>query len=229
LIEDDRNIAAALRQALLRDYSVSVVTSGSNGLRAARTVNPDLIILDLQLPDMNGLAVCENLRANGCDVPVIILTAESRPISKIQLLDAGADDYMTKPFSLGELKARLRALLRNAAYRQTRASALIFGDLTLDPASYVVKRVGQSIQLRPKEFALLESLMRHGGNVVTRDRLISDVWDGQELPWTNTVDVHIKYLRDKIDRPFDWKLIKTVHGIGYRLNMQPVKQAVEHV
>jgi two-component system OmpR family response regulator len=147
----------------------------------------------------------------------LILSGESKVMSKISLLDAGADDYLTKPFSLGELKARLRVVTRRIGGQKDSNQRLTSDCLVLDIDTRKVERDGQIIPLRRKEFALLECLMQHAGTVVSRDILTSYAWHANEHPWTNTVDVHIKYLRDKIDRPFDRPLIKTVHGLGYKL------------
>lgn len=217
LIEDDRSISQALSHALANTYSVETASTATDGLRQAETYSPNAIILDLNLPDMPGLEVCGRLRNSGNKAPIIILTGESKIMSKITLLDAGADDYLTKPFSLGELKARLRVLLRQGTAARIVPSRLATDDLILDADTHQVERSGRIIKLRRKEFAMLECLMQHAGSVVTRDMLTAYAWQDNEDPWTNTVDVHIKYLRDKIDRPFDRPLIKTVHGLGYKL------------
>lgn len=221
LIEDSRDIALALSQALATSYSVTLASTGSAGLKLAKNETFDLIILDLSLPDINGEEICGELRRNGSTVPILVLTGESGVMSKIRLLDAGADDYLTKPFSLGELKARLRVLERREQAAPAEASQLTVGTLTLDKDKYVVERDGQLIRLRRKEFALLECLMLHPDTVVTRSALGNYAWQGSDKPWTNTIDVHIKHLRDKVDRPFDEPVILTVHGIGYKLVSQP--------
>ncbi|HVI60570.1 MAG TPA: response regulator transcription factor [Candidatus Saccharimonadales bacterium] len=221
LIEDNREIGAALRQVLTADYSVTLTDSGLTGLKHARNKQFDLIILDLNLPDMAGLEVCQQLRADGFGGPVLILTGETKIMSKIKLLDAGADDYLTKPFSLGELKARLRVLLRRGQPPAADAEPLVVGDLVLDQRQRQVRRGGQVIHLRRKEFALLECLMLHAGINVSRTLLGSYAWQGADKPWSNTIDVHIKHLRDKLDRPFEEDLITTVHGTGYRLEARP--------
>jgi two-component system OmpR family response regulator len=221
LIEDNRDIALAFRQVLATGYSITLAENGRFGLKHARNDSYDIIILDLNLPDMAGLDVCEELRAGGCDTPILILTGESKVITKIRLLDAGADDYLTKPFSLGELKARLRVLKRRGHQEPTAPKQLVVGELTLDKDSHQVSRDGQAIQLRRKEFALLECLMLHAGSVVSRSLLGNYAWQGADTPWTNTIDVHVKHLRDKIDRPFGRPLIQTVHGLGYKLSEEP--------
>lgn len=216
LVEDNQNIASALSQALATTYTVDWAGTASFGLSKASQVAYDIIVLDLNLPDMQGLEVCRRLRRDNHTMPILILTAEVKPISKINLLDAGADDYLTKPFSLGELKARLRVLLRRTS-KQPQTNQLAIEDLTLDTDTHTVTRAGKSIRLRRKEFFLLECLLQHAGSVVTREALSHYAWRENEDPWTNTIDVHIKYLRDKIDRPFAKPLIKTVHGLGYKL------------
>lgn len=220
LVDDDRNIARALALALRGDYDVDIIFNGEQALSRANSGTYALIVLDLNLPDIAGLNVCCQLRDRGLDCPILILTGENEVLTKINLLDAGANDYLTKPFSLGELKARLRALLRNTMPDLRMPRQLTAGSLLLDRRTHAVLRDGIPINLRRKEFALLECLMQHAGSVVTRAALIRHGWQGAEEPWTNTVDVHIKYLRDKLDRPFDTHVIQTVHGLGYRLNAE---------
>jgi two-component system, OmpR family, response regulator len=225
LIEDDRNIALALRQALTTSHAIDIAPTGERGLQLSRNNEYDVIILDLHLPDMAGLEICEAIRQQNSTVPILVLTGEAQVMSKIRLLDAGANDYLTKPFSLGELKARLRVLERQGKYLGTAPVRQIqVGELLLDAAAHRVERNGQPIQLRKKEFTLLECLMRHAGSVVSRSSLAEYAWGDSDHPWANTIDVHIKYLRDKIDRPFSSALIKTVHGLGYKLEVEPSPQ-----
>jgi two-component system OmpR family response regulator len=219
IVEDNFGITLALSQALSPHYTVDCVDTGEAALLKIQSATYSMILLDLSLPDMPGLAVCKALRAAHVDAPILILTAEARTTTKVELLDAGADDYLTKPFSLEELKARLRALMRHHATVKPPVSKLVVGDITLDKSKHTVERSGTRVELRRKEFALLECLMSHAGTVVTRAILTSYAWDEEEDTWTNTVDVHIKYLRDKIDRPFGQRLIKTVHGLGYKLEI----------
>lgn len=221
LIEDDRGIATALVQAL-NDYEVVVAETGQDGLALALDDSYALAILDLNLPDITGLDVCKQLRLHSSTLPILILSSEARVLSKINLLEAGADDYLTKPFSLGELKVRIRALLRRNGKLIFKRGRLSVEDLSLDSERHRVERAGQTIRLRRKEFALLECLMQQPGSVVSRQTLTSYAWQSSEDPWANTVDVHIKYLRDKIDRPFSNPLIKTVHGLGYKLEAPEV-------
>lgn len=222
LIEDNRSVAAALSQATALDYNLTVAQTGMSGLKYAADNSYDAIILDLNLPDISGLEVCSLLRAKGNSTPILILSGEEKVMSKITLLDAGANDYLTKPFSLGELKVRLRVLLRDNPSAPTPLKKLEFGDVLLDPASHTVIRSGQPVELRKKEFAILECLLMHANTVVSRATLGTYAWHGGDEPWTNTIDVHIKHLRDKFDRPFAEPLIRTVHGVGYKLSVQPL-------
>jgi two-component system OmpR family response regulator len=217
LVDDDRSIAQALALALRSHYTVDIADNGMEALLKASNEQYVAIILDLNLPDISGLVVCQQLRDRGLSAPILVLTGESQVLTKINLLDAGANDYLTKPFSLGELKARMRVLTRNTPGARPLPRQLAANGLLLDRQMHTVTREGVAICLRRKEFALLECLMEHAGNVVTRGTLTRHAWHGAEDPWTNTIDVHIKYLRDKLDRPFDRAVIQTVHGLGYRL------------
>lgn len=217
LVDDDNHLASALELALRGAYDIDIALNGTQALFKAENGQYNAIVLDLNLPDMGGLVVCEQLRSRGVETPILVLSGECRVLIKINLLDAGANDYLTKPFSLGELKARLRVLTRSGPKRQILPRKLSVGGLVLDRQMHTVTREGMSISLRRKEFALLECLMEHAGNVVTRSTLIKHAWHGAEDPWANTIDVHIKYLRDKLDRPFDRPVIQTVHGLGYRM------------
>lgn len=224
LVEDDRSMAGALAQALRLNYDITIVSTGKQAIVKADITYYDTIVLDLNLPDAAGLSICQQLRQRGVTTPILVLSGESHVLTKIQLLDAGANDYLSKPFSLGELKARLRVMLRAKHVSSLPTIMLSVGGLTLDRQSFTVKRNGTAIRLRRKEFAVLECLMEHAGSVVTRDILTRSVWPGSGELWTNTVDVHIKHLRDKIDRPFDAALIRTVHGLGYKLEEQTVPE-----
>lgn len=217
LIEDNRSVAEALRQATTLDYALTIARTGLSGLALAAENNYDAIVLDLNLPDMHGFDICQELRTRGDTTPILILSGEDKVMSKIKLLDAGANDYLTKPFSLGELKVRLRVLLRDNNAAVVAPSTLEVGDIQLDPSTHTVERAGEAIQLRRKEFSLLECLMLNANRVVTRTTLGNYAWQHSEAPWTNTIDVHIKHLRDKVDRPFDTPIIQTIHGIGYKL------------
>jgi DNA-binding response OmpR family regulator len=219
VIEDEPGIALALYKAL-RDanYHVDTAKSGTSGLRKAAVKKFDVVLLDLGLPDMSGLTICQQLRDEGLKAPIIVLTAESSVRTKVSLFDAGANDYITKPFSIEELQARIRACLRQMPKEPTRARLMV-GDIVLNTGTRSVERGGLIIPLRRKEFAILEYLMQHPGMAVTRSSLFNYAWDHNEEGWTNTIDVHIKHLRDKVDRPFSSHLIKTVHGVGYKLDV----------
>lgn len=217
LVEDDRSIAGALAQALHDDYDIDVASSGKLALYKTDSEEYQIIVLDLNLPDTSGIIVCQQLRERGVSAPILILSAEARVLTKINLLDAGANDYLTKPFSLGELKARLRALARTNPITKPPATILSVGDLVMNRRTFKVERGGLDIPMRRKEFALLECLMEHAGYVVTRDMLLQSVWQSPDEIWTNTVEVHIKHLRDKIERPFGDRLIRTIHGLGYKI------------
>jgi two-component system, OmpR family, response regulator len=224
LIEDDAVMVASLRRGLHEAYLVDAVATGVEGLHEAEVGDYDGIVLDLMLPDMLGVTVCQRLRQRQIATPILILTGRDSIRDKVLVLDAGADDYLTKPFSLEELRVRLRVLVRREP-QWVRTSRLTVGDLELDMATRRTSCRGVPIQLRRKEYALLEYLMHHAGSVVTRAMIIDHVWDVGDSLWTNAVDVHIKYLRDKIDRPFDMELIKTVHGVGYMMEV-PVESPV---
>jgi DNA-binding response OmpR family regulator len=172
-------------------------------------------VLDLRLPDLDGMEACARLRRAGCWTPILMLTARDGLGDRVGGLDRGADDYMTKPFEFPELLARLRALVRRG--QEARPAALATGDLVVDPAAHRVRRGGEEIELTAKEFALLEYLARHLGAVLSREQLIEAVWDESYRGDSNLVDVYIRRLRDKIDRPFDRDTLQTVRGVGYRL------------
>ncbi len=226
LVEDDRSIAGALAQALHESYDIDIASTGKLALYKTDTEQYEAIVLDLNLPDTSGIFICQQLRERGVSAPILILSGETKVLTKINLLDAGANDYLTKPFSLGELKARLRVLARPGNQPANKSSKLIVGDLVMNRKTFTVSRNDIEIELRRKEFALLECLMEHAGTVVTRDMLLRSVWQASDELWTNTVDVHIKHLRDRIDRPFEGRMIRTVHGLGYKIEaFQPLIMA----
>jgi two-component system, OmpR family, response regulator len=220
LVEDDAAMVACLRRCLHESYIIDAVTTGVEGLHEAEVGSYDAIVLDLMLPDMLGVTVCQRMRQGQIVTPILVLTARAEVNDKVLALDAGADDYLTKPFSLEELRARLRVLVRRQP-QAVRTSQLRAGDLTIDLATRRVSRGEVLIKLRRKEYALLEYLMHNAGIVVTRAMIVDHVWDAGDSLWTNAVDVHVKYLRDKIDRPFNTSLITTVHGVGYMLEAAP--------
>jgi heavy metal response regulator len=214
VVEDERKVASFIRQGLGEEgYAVDVASNGEEGLAMARDGVHDLIILDIGLPKMNGLQVLQELRRRKVTAPVLLLTVRATIEDKVLGLDAGADDYLTKPFAFQELVARVRALLR----RRTEGgpAVLQFADLTLDPARHTAFRGGQKIDLTSKEFALLDYFMRNPGRVLTRTMIIEHVWDYDFDTGTNVVDVYVNYLRKKIDSDREPKLIHTIRGVGY--------------
>ena len=215
LVEDDPTLLEALAYNLEREgYEVVRASDGIAALDCARAQQPDLILLDVMLPGLDGLTVCRTLRRE-MSVPIVLLTARSGEVDRIVGLDTGADDYIAKPFSLGELFARLRAVLRRGS--REPETKLLAGDLTLDLVAHRALRGGQSLNLAPKEFDLLAELIRHKGAVLTRDLLLQRVWGFDFGGDTRTVDVHIRWLREKIeDDPASPKRIETVRGLGYR-------------
>ncbi|HHB89704.1 MAG TPA: response regulator transcription factor [Anaerolineae bacterium] len=218
IIEDDEDLRRALKMSLRQQgYQVETAGTGPKGLKKARAQGYDLIILDLMLPGLDGLSLVRALRQTS-QTPVLILTARSSEIDKIIGLESGADDYLTKPFSLGELVARIRALLRRTRTAAPAApERLISGDLTLDLITRRVTLCGQRLDLSPKEFSLLAELMRNEGAVLSRDLLLTRVWGYDYAGNTRTVDVHIHWLREKIEAdPAHPRYLQTVRGIGYR-------------
>jgi DNA-binding response OmpR family regulator len=216
LIEDDKQMAHAVRAALENYFIVEIALTGEKGEQQLQINNYDLVILDWVLPDTNGLALCERIRKLGLTVPILMLTGQDEVEKKVMSLNAGADDYLTKPFRFEELLARIRALLRRRSV-EIVPTTLTLDDLIFDLNKRSVKRNGSVINLRRKELYLLEYLMKNIGRVITREMILDQIWDSSNESLTNIVDVHIKYLRDKIDKPFDKKLIKTVHGFGYKM------------
>ena len=216
VIEDDQEAARLLARGLREEgWVVDVAHSGETGDEMASVNSYDAIVLDWLLPDREGIAVCRSLRASGLHVPILLLTARDAVEDRVLGLNAGADDYLTKPFAFAELLARLHALLRRSEL--TRPVLLTVGDLTLDPKSHVVTRGGAPISLTPREYAILETLMRRAGEVVSRVHLGESVWESDLDSLTNLVDVHISHLRRKVDRSGAPPLIHTVRGYGYRL------------
>jgi DNA-binding response OmpR family regulator len=216
IVEDEIETAKTVQESLTPLYIVDVAYTGRAGLMQAQINDYDLLILDNILPDLNGIDICRELRTNNISTPILMLTGKQEVTEKVKAFDSGADDYLTKPFSIVELQARIRALLRrNTAHLTT--DRLMVADLEVEIATRRVSRQGKVIFLRRKEYALLEYLLRNRGRVVTRAMILEHVWDDGGSVLTNTVDVHIKYLRDKIDRGFPAQLIKTVSGVGYKI------------
>ena len=217
IIEDDPSIGRILHQCLRPRYNTHLAPSGRTGLYNAQTGSFDLILLDLGLPDMSGAEVCQRLRTMGFNKPILVISGESQTTTKVTLLNIGADDYLTKPFDAEELGSRVAALLRRVDPELAR-TIVQTGDLTLDVSARQLRRDGQLIPLRRKEFDLLEYLMRHPGIALSRTRLLDNVWAIDESRCPNTVDAQIKNLRKKVDRRFERKVIKTIYGHGYRLD-----------
>ncbi|HLE51679.1 MAG TPA: response regulator transcription factor [Anaerolineales bacterium] len=219
LVEDEQKISAYVKFGLEESgYAVDAVFTGRDALDWAEAAPYDLIILDIMLPIMDGLTVCRELRQRGNHTPILMLTARDAVDDRVNGLDAGADDYLVKPFALKELLARLRALTRRAS-DQSRSPIIEFADLSLDTRAYQVRRGGQLIHLTTKEFKVLECLLREAERALTRSQIAEHVWNYETFNQSNVVDVYIRNLRRKIDDSFDQKLIHTVHGVGYRLSL----------
>jgi two-component system OmpR family response regulator len=217
VVEDDQDVAHSLKRALEEDgHAVDVASDGAAGEAHARDGDYDVIVLDRMLPKKNGIAVVQQLRATGLTTPVLILSALGEEDHRVEGLNAGSNDYLTKPFSTRELLARVRALWHGRD-KAGPATKLTVGDLEMDLLARTVQRDGKKIDLQPREFRLLEYLMRHAGEVVTRTMLLEKVWDYHFDPQTNVIDVHISRLRTKIDKDFPKALLHTVRGSGYRL------------
>ena len=218
LVEDDLRLSRALKRALEEEmHTVRVVGDGPAALERVAESEYDVIVLDLMLPTIDGLEVCREMRATGVRTPILILSARGDVLDRVSGLDAGADDYLAKPFALPELLARLRALTRRSARGIESLPKLQVGDLTLDPTIHCAIRGDKEIYLTVKEFLLLELLMRHKGQVLRRSQILDHVWDFDTELTSNVVDTYMHYLRRKIDKGFDQQLIQTIRGVGYRL------------
>ncbi len=216
VVEDEQRVAQFIQKGLKEEgHAVDCAYDGEEGGFLAEVNEYDLIILDLMLPKKNGLAVCAEIRERGVSTPVLILTARDAVQDKVRGLDAGADDYLTKPFVFDELLARVRALLRRSS--ENKAPILKIIDLELDPMSRRVTRGGKAIRLTTKEYALLEYMMRNPGRVLSRTRIGEHVWDMNFDPESNVIDVYVSHLRNKVDKGFDLPLIHTLRGQGYML------------
>ncbi|MBD8870317.1 response regulator transcription factor [Nocardioides donggukensis] len=215
VVEDEAKLAQLLRRGLTeRGDVVEVVGSGADAVALAAAADFDVVLLDVMLPDLDGFETCRRLRARGVWAPVLMLTARTATEDRIAGLDAGADDYLGKPFSFEELLARMRALTRRVQVE--RPAVLTAGDLRLDPASHRVWRGQEEIALSTRELTLLETFMRRPGQVLSRSQLLEHAWDSAYEPGSNVVDVYVRYLREKIDRPFGRTSLETVRGAGYR-------------
>ena len=219
VVEDEPAIGEAVRIGLQADgNAVDVVTDGREALTWAATYDYDMVVLDIVLPGLGGLEVCDRLRASGFGQPILMLTALDGVEHRVAGLDRGADDYLAKPFAMAELRARVRALRRRNT--PERGPKIVIGDLELDPATLGVVRAGRAIRLTAREFALLELLARHPGQIFGRDRLIESLWDAEFAAESNVVEVYIRSLRRKIDEGRRNGIIETVRGAGYRLRSQ---------
>lgn len=218
IVEDEQKLAEGIKKGLeKRGYAVDIVGDGEQALTrlSVHRSDYDLVILDLMLPSKSGHEVCEEARARGVTVPILVLTARNETENKVRLLLSGADDYLVKPFSFEELLARVHALLRRPV--TTVPDVLRVADIELDPSEHVVRKAGTEIELTLKEFTLLEYFMRHPNEVINREDLLSHLWDFNYESFSNVIDVHVKNLRKKLDEINEPSLIETVRGIGYRL------------
>jgi len=219
LVEDEHKISTYVKRGLEESgYAVDAVYTGGDALDWAEAAPYDLIVLDIMLPGVDGLTVCRELRQRGDRTPVLMLTARDTVDDRVNGLDAGADDYLIKPFAMKELLARLRALTRRTSDRP-KSTVLTFADLSLDSRTHQVRRAGRVVPLAIKEFSVLECLLREPERVLTRTQIVEHVWDYDTFNQSNVVDVYIRNLRRKIDDPFEVKLIHTVRGVGYRLSL----------
>lgn len=216
IVEDNHLLATSVRTSLKKTFTVDIAVTGNTGVTMATGTNYGIIVLDLGLPDMDGQEVCRAIRAHGVATPILVATGARDPAECIRLLDCGADDFITKPYNIDVLKARIRALLRrNVSLLQD--SLIHHEDLVLNIRSRQAQRAGKHLDLRKKEFDILEYLVQNRGHAVTRSMIYNHVWESDKETWNNTVDVHIKHLRDKVDKPFAKPLIKTAFGTGYMM------------
>lgn len=219
IVEDEAKLAGVIRRSLREDsHAADIADTGEHALRLARATSYDAIVLDVMLPDLDGFEVCRRLRDAGVLAPVLMLTARGEVDDRVAGLDSGADDYLVKPFALRELAARLRALVRRGPVE--RSVMIEVGDLCLDPATHEVSRGGAAVALSAKEFALMEAFMRHPGQLMSKAQLLEHAWDLEYEERSNVVEVYIRLLREKLDRPFGLRSIETVRGAGYRLRVE---------
>lgn len=216
IVEDERRLSNIIKKGLVENgFAVDQAFDGEDGLYLAETEQYDLIVLDIMLPKLDGLQLCQELRKKNIKTPVLMVTAKSTTEDKVAGLDSGADDYMTKPFSFIEFRSRIHALIRRS--HQETSPILRADDLEVDPLKHIVKRGEREINLTPKEFAVLEFLLRHKSEVVSRTMIVEHVWDYNFDGMSNVVDVFVVSLRKKVDGRFKKKLIQTVHGVGYKV------------
>lgn len=217
VVDDELRLANSVKKGLLEEgFAVDVAFNGEEGQYMAEAEEYDLIILDVMLPKVDGITICKELRSKNIKTPIIMLTAKSNVEDRVAGLDSGADDYLTKPFSFLELRSRIQALLRRS--KQEPTLTLKISDLEIDPLKHVAKRAGNTISLTPKEFAILEFLLRHKDEVLTRTMIIEHIWDYNFEGMSNIVDAFIASIRRKVDRGAKIKLIHTIHGVGYKLS-----------
>jgi DNA-binding response OmpR family regulator len=217
VVEDERKVAEMVARGLKAErYAVDLAAAGDIGWTMASTYRYDLIILDLMLPGLSGLELLKRIRQKDAQVPVLVLTARDATASKVENFEAGADDYLTKPFAFAELLVRIKALLRRGPI--TQSSIARVGDLELDRLTQQVRRAGKRVELTPREYSLLEYLATQPGRVFSRTMIVEHVWDQSFEGLTNIVDVYVRHLREKIDAPFPLKLLRTVRGVGYCLS-----------
>lgn len=220
VVEDEKKVASFIKKGLEEEhYAVDIAYDGEEGLALVQINEYDLILLDIMLPRLDGMEVLRQIRRNGSNMPILMLTAKDSVEDIVSGLDGGSDDYLTKPFSFAELVARVRALLRRKAREKT--DILTVGDLSLSTSTHRVKRGGREIELTPKEYALLEYFMRNPNRILTRTLITEHVWDYHFDPETNVIDVYVNYLRKKIDQGFEKKLIHTIRGSGYMMRGEP--------
>ena len=218
IVEDNKRLSDSLRRTLEDDgYAIDTAYDGLDGEEMALMGTYDIIILDIMLPEKDGLTVCRDIRNKRINTPVLMLTARDALDDRVSGLDSGADDYLVKPFEVDELRARIRALLRRES--SSKSALLQVGDLTLDPATHVVERAGESVELTAKEYSLLEYFMRHPNHIISREKAESSLWSYDHVVTSNVVDVYIRRLRRKIDDPHEVKLLETIRGAGYRLRV----------
>lgn len=226
-IDDNPVLSARIKESLKKWAIVEVASTGGAGAKLGEDPSFDLILLDLKLPDMGGLAVCKQIREVNPDVPILVLTGDASTDSQVELLDSGADDYMTKPFSMDELRARINSLARRRK-RSEHELSINVGDLQIDPTKRTASRAGVEITLRRKEFDILEYLAKNQGRILSRQNILDHAWLSTSTRWPGSVDVHVKKLRDAIDKPFNVSSIKTTYGIGYSIEaVHTSKTAIE--
>lgn len=219
LTEDEQRLSNTIKKGLVEEgFAVDQAYDGEDGQYLAESEDYDLVILDVMLPKIDGVTLCQNLRSKKIKTPILMLTAKTTVEDKVAGLDSGADDYMTKPFSFTELRSRIQALLRRS--KQEALPILQVADLSLDPIKHKVGRDGRNINLTPKEFSVLEYLMRHRDEIVTRTMILEHVWDYNFDSMSNVVDVYVATIRHKVDRGNKTRLVHTLHGVGYRIGVE---------